>query len=170
MSISQQQQQRWQQSLENSRPRVSSPPQARASAPALVPATSPKPKKPPSSQNATPPPKAPEPPAKAEEPVWETNNGGEFGLNFMTCICSASLQCDNGLAERRAESYAYLWYWDLSNSACWVFKTQDQTLVALALRRFGCSVGQLISSWSEFFHRKIHYSEFFIFQQALLGL
>ncbi|KAM6050180.1 myosin XVB [Theristicus caerulescens] len=77
MSISQQQQQqqqqqqRWQQSLENSRLRVSSPPQAQASPPAPVPATSPKPKKPPSSQNAAPPPKAPEPPAKAEEPVYD---------------------------------------------------------------------------------------------------
>ncbi|XP_074967592.1 myosin XVB [Phalacrocorax aristotelis] len=67
----QQQQQRWQQSLENSRPRVSSPPQDRASAPAPVPATSPKPKKPDSSQNAAPPPKAPEPPAKAEELVYD---------------------------------------------------------------------------------------------------
>uniref|UniRef100_A0A8D0KWC8 Myosin XVB n=1 Tax=Strix occidentalis caurina TaxID=311401 RepID=A0A8D0KWC8_STROC len=69
MSISQQQQQR-QQSLANSRPRVSSPPRAQAPAPVStpVPATSPKPKKHPSSQNAAPP-KAPEPPAKAEEPL-----------------------------------------------------------------------------------------------------
>ncbi|KAM6403474.1 myosin XVB [Rhynochetos jubatus] len=70
MSISQQQQQqqhRWQQSLENPRPRVSSPPKAQGP----VPATFPKPKKPPSSQNAAPPPKAPEPPAKAEEPVYD---------------------------------------------------------------------------------------------------
>ncbi|XP_010135524.1 PREDICTED: unconventional myosin-XV, partial [Buceros rhinoceros silvestris] len=70
MSISQQQQQ-WQKSLENSRPRVPSPPQARALAPAPVPATSTKPKKPPSSQNVAPPPEAPEPPAKAEEPVYD---------------------------------------------------------------------------------------------------
>ncbi|XP_009989819.1 PREDICTED: unconventional myosin-XV-like [Tauraco erythrolophus] len=78
MSISQQQQQQlqpgqWQQSLENSRPRVSSLPQAQA--PALVSApvraTSPKPKKPPSSQNAAPPPKAPELPAKAEEQLYD---------------------------------------------------------------------------------------------------
>uniref|UniRef100_A0A8C0EC29 Myosin XVB n=1 Tax=Bubo bubo TaxID=30461 RepID=A0A8C0EC29_BUBBB len=69
MSISQQQQQR-QQSLANSRPRVSSPPRAQAPAPVStpVPATSPKPKKHPSSQNVAPP-KAPEPPAKEEEPL-----------------------------------------------------------------------------------------------------
>ncbi|XP_052664871.1 myosin XVB [Harpia harpyja] len=78
MSISQQQQQqqqqqRWQQLLENSRPTVSSQPQAPALAPASgpVPATSPKPKKPPSSQNAAPPPQAPEPPAKADEPAHD---------------------------------------------------------------------------------------------------
>ncbi|XP_032858325.2 myosin XVB [Tyto alba] len=68
MSISQQQRQ---QSLENSRPRVSSPPQAQAPVPASIPipATSPKPKMHPSNQNAAPPAKAPEPPAKAEEAV-----------------------------------------------------------------------------------------------------
>ncbi|XP_057279914.1 myosin XVB [Pezoporus wallicus] len=76
MSISQQQQQQqWQQSLEKSRPRVSSSPQAQAPAPASapvpVPATFPKPKKTPSSQNAAPPPKAPEPPAKEEELVYD---------------------------------------------------------------------------------------------------
>ncbi|XP_026717083.1 myosin XVB [Athene cunicularia] len=71
MSISQQQQQQ-QQSLAITRPRVSSPPRARASAPVStpVPATSPKPKQHPSSQNAIPP-KAPEPPAKAEELVYD---------------------------------------------------------------------------------------------------
>lgn len=65
-------------------------------------------------------------------------------------------QCGRGLSERRAESYAYLWYWGLSNSACWIFKTWDQTLVALPLWVFGYSVGQLIPSWSEFYHRKIN--------------
>ncbi|KAM4674844.1 myosin XVB [Amazona ochrocephala] len=76
MSISQQQQQQqqqqWQQSLEKTRPRISSSSQAQAPAPASapVPATFPKPKKPPSSQNSAPPPKAPEPPAKAEVPVY----------------------------------------------------------------------------------------------------
>ncbi|XP_069728703.1 myosin XVB [Phaenicophaeus curvirostris] len=75
ISISQQQQQQQQkqqqrqQLLENSRPSISSPPQAQASA--LAPATLPKPKKPHSSQNAAPPPKAPELPAKAEEPPYD---------------------------------------------------------------------------------------------------
>ncbi|XP_065504168.1 myosin XVB [Caloenas nicobarica] len=79
MSISQQQQQqqqqqRWQPPLTSSKPRVSSPPQAQASAPASapVPTTFPKPKNPPSSQNAAPPPpKAPEPLAKAEKSVYD---------------------------------------------------------------------------------------------------
>ncbi|XP_030361648.1 myosin XVB isoform X2 [Strigops habroptila] len=73
MSISQQQQQQWQQSLEKPRPRVSSSPQAQAPAPASapVPATFPKPKKPASSQNAAPSPKAPEPPAREEELVYD---------------------------------------------------------------------------------------------------
>lgn len=103
MSISQQQQQ-WQKPLENSRPRASSPPQARAVAPTPVPATSPKPKKPPSSQKVAPPPEAPEPPAKAEELVRETNSGGEFGLNSMICIYSASLSVWQwfGRGEQRA--------------------------------------------------------------------
>ncbi|XP_066056858.1 myosin XVB [Chamaea fasciata] len=72
MSISQQQQQqqqqqelqKWKKSLENSRPRVSSPAQASA------PATLPKPKKPSSSQAAAAPSKSPEPPAKAKEPDY----------------------------------------------------------------------------------------------------
>ncbi|XP_025946334.1 myosin XVB [Apteryx rowi] len=66
MTLSQQQQQlqqRQQQSSENSRPRVSTPPRN--------PATSPKPKKSPSSQNVAQPPKAPEPPAQAEEPIFD---------------------------------------------------------------------------------------------------
>ncbi|XP_008947752.1 PREDICTED: unconventional myosin-XV [Merops nubicus] len=73
MNISQQQQQQWQKSLENSKPRVSSPPQARAMAPASSPgpATFPKPNKPPRSQNAASSPKAPEPPAKTEESVYD---------------------------------------------------------------------------------------------------
>ncbi|XP_029815936.1 myosin XVB [Manacus vitellinus] len=58
ISISQQQQQQLQKSLEKSRPRVSSPPQAQA------PATAPKPKKPPTSQDAATPPESSEPPAK----------------------------------------------------------------------------------------------------------
>ncbi|XP_072793205.1 myosin XVB [Taeniopygia guttata] len=70
MSISQQQQQQQelqkrQKSLENSRPRVSSPAQASA------PATLPKPKKPPSSQAAATPPRSPEPPAVAKEPDYD---------------------------------------------------------------------------------------------------
>nr|XP_041575872.1 myosin XVB [Taeniopygia guttata] len=69
MSISQQQQQqelqKRQKSLENSRPRVSSPAQASA------PATLPKPKKPPSSQAAATPPRSPEPPAVAKEPDYD---------------------------------------------------------------------------------------------------
>ncbi|XP_063265365.1 myosin XVB isoform X2 [Prinia subflava] len=60
MSISQQELQKWQKSLENSRPRVSSPAQASA------PATLPKPKKP-YSQAAATPSRSPEPPAQAKE-------------------------------------------------------------------------------------------------------
>ncbi|XP_071620656.1 myosin XVB isoform X1 [Heliangelus exortis] len=63
MTISQQQQQQLQQSRVNSRPRASSPPRAQVT----VQATSPEPKKPPSSQNAAP----PAPPAKAEEGVYD---------------------------------------------------------------------------------------------------
>ncbi|XP_050175127.1 LOW QUALITY PROTEIN: myosin XVB [Myiozetetes cayanensis] len=61
MSISQQQQQQLQKSLEKSRPRASSPPQARP------PATLPKPKKPSTNQDAATPPESSEPPAKGND-------------------------------------------------------------------------------------------------------
>ncbi|KAM9371432.1 myosin XVB [Phaethornis superciliosus] len=63
MTISQQQQQQLKPSLVSSKPRASSPQQAQVP----VQATSPKPKKPPSSQNAA----SPAPQAKAEERVYD---------------------------------------------------------------------------------------------------
>ncbi|TRZ19692.1 hypothetical protein HGM15179_007425 [Zosterops borbonicus] len=76
MSISQQQQQqelqKLQRSLENPRPRVSSPAQASA------PATLPKPRQPSSSQAAAAPAKSPEPPAKAKEPEFSSSEDDEY--------------------------------------------------------------------------------------------
>ncbi|XP_015735205.1 myosin XVB isoform X3 [Coturnix japonica] len=69
----QQQRQQWrQQPPESSRPRASSPP--RNQTPAPGPATSPKPKMFPSNQDVTPPTKAPEPPAQAERPVYDSSS------------------------------------------------------------------------------------------------